>query len=103
MKDELLKGLTEEQKAKIKNCKSGQEILEIAKQEGVELNEEQLEAVSGGGCGEVNNSSATAIVCPSCGSYDVETITVEGDGAHFDCVCKKCHHTWSVPIYNPYF
>jgi hypothetical protein len=102
MKEELLKGLTEEQKAKIKNCKSGQEILEIAKQEGTELNDDQLEAVSGGGCGDVNNSSATAIVCPSCGSYDVETITVEGDGAHLDCVCKKCRHTWSVPIYNPY-
>ena len=103
MKDELLKGLTEEQREKIKDCQSPEDILAVAKQEGVELNEEQLEAVSGGGCGEVNNSSATAIVCPSCGSYDVETITVEGDGAHFDCVCKKCRHTWSVPIYNPYF
>lgn len=103
MKEELLKGLTNEQIAKVKACANHSDLLQLAKDEGAELTDEQLDAVSGGGCGDVNNSSATAIVCPSCGSYDVETITVEGDGAHFDCVCKKCRHTWSVPIYNPYF
>ena len=50
MKQELLKGLTEEQISKVKACKSQAEILELAKKEGVQLTDEQLEAVSGGGC-----------------------------------------------------
>ena len=43
--------LTDEQKAKIKNCKTPEEILELAKAEGVELTPDQLDAVSGGACG----------------------------------------------------
>ena len=39
MREELLKGLTEEQIDKVKKCKSPEEILSLAKQEGVELNE----------------------------------------------------------------
>ena len=50
MKEELLKGLNEEQIAKIKACKNQEEMLALAKQEGIELTNEQLEAVSGGGC-----------------------------------------------------
>lgn len=50
MKDELLKDLTEEQIAKIKACKNNEEILKLAKQEGIELTDEQLEAISGGSC-----------------------------------------------------
>ena len=55
MRAELLKGLTEEQIAKIKACKSQEEMLALAKQEGIELTDEQLEAVSGGSaCGYEN-------------------------------------------------
>ena len=64
MKEELLKGLTEEQIAKIKGCKSQKEILALAKEEGIELTDEQLEAVSGG--------CFTTPRCPSCGSDRVE-------------------------------
>lgn len=49
MKKELLKGLSEEQIAKVKVCKSSDELLELAKAEGVELTSEQLAAISGGG------------------------------------------------------
>ena len=52
MKDELLKGLNEEQIAKVKECKSEEDLLALAKQEGIELTDEQLEAVSGGICTE---------------------------------------------------
>lgn len=52
MRAELLKGLIEEQIAKVKACKSQEEMLALAKQEGIELTDEQLEAVSGGSaCG----------------------------------------------------
>ena len=49
-KEKLLKGLTEEQISKVKACKTQEELLALAKQEGVELSEEQLSAVSGGAC-----------------------------------------------------
>ena len=48
MKAELLKGLTEEQIARIKACKTQEEVLKLAKKEDIELTDEQLEAVSGG-------------------------------------------------------
>ncbi len=40
MRDELLKGLTEEQIKKVDNCKSTKELLDLAKAEGVELSDE---------------------------------------------------------------
>ena len=49
MKKDLLKGLTEEQIAKVKACDNSKDLLQLAKDEGVELSEEQLNAVSGGG------------------------------------------------------
>ena len=48
MRKELLKGLTEEQIKKVEACKSPEEILELAKSEGVSLNDEQLDTVAGG-------------------------------------------------------
>ena len=62
MREELLKGLTEEQKAKVNACNSSEEILQLAMQEGVELNDDQLEAVSGGGCGDTVKDTVTNIV-----------------------------------------
>ena len=55
MKEELLKGLTEEQIAKVRACEDPRDLLQLAKDEGVELNEEQLNAVSGGGCSNSNS------------------------------------------------
>ena len=50
MRQELLKGLTEEQIAKIKACKNQEEIYQLIEEEGIELTDEQLEAISGGFC-----------------------------------------------------
>ena len=50
MKQDLLKGLSEEQIAKVKQCKNNEELLKLAKEEGIELTDEQLEAVNGGVC-----------------------------------------------------
>ena len=49
-KKDLLVGLTDEQIAKVKSCKNNDEILKLADEEGVELSDEQLKAVSGGFC-----------------------------------------------------
>ena len=52
MRKELLKGLTEDQIEKVKACDDAGDLLQLAEDEGVELNEEQLRAVQGGGCGD---------------------------------------------------
>jgi len=67
MRNELLKGLSEEQIKKVGACKNSEEILSLAKAEGVELTDEQLEAVSGGGC-------VKSAKCDKCGSKNVEHI-----------------------------
>ena len=90
MKQELLKGLTEEQIAKAKACKNSGEVLELAKAEGIELTDEQLQAIAGGGaCSVVSDigDKINPFDCPKCGSNDVEK-----DGKV--CTCKKCGHTW---------
>ena len=56
--------LTEEQKAKVMACKTAEELVALAKAEGVELSEEQLDAIAGG----------DSFWCPtatSCPNYEV--------------------------------
>ena len=78
--------LTPEQKKKLDACKSPEEVLALAKEEGVELTEEQLDQITGGGnwydfamgkrttctnCNRVVEWSATEpnpICCPFCGA-----------------------------------
>ena len=47
--DGIPEDITAEQIAKVKACKSAEDILALAKEEGVEITEEQLDAISGGG------------------------------------------------------
>ena len=42
--------LTDEQKAKAQACKTPDEILALAKEEGYELSDDELEGVAGGWC-----------------------------------------------------
>ena len=56
--------LTEEQKARVMACKTADELIALAKAEGVELSEEQLDAIAGG----------DSFWCPtatSCPNYEV--------------------------------
>ncbi len=96
MKKELLKGLSEEQIKKVEACKDSEEILNLAKAEGIELTDEQLEAVSGGGC--LNATTK----CPECGSKDVKETVEEYDNPDsggggttvWKYKCRKCGHKW---------
>lgn len=86
MKEELLKGLNEEQINKLKACKTQEERLALAKEEGVELTDEQLEAVSGGAC------NSAGIPCPKCGSMDtIETIDFHKGKIYY---CNDCFYDW---------
>jgi hypothetical protein len=88
MREELLKGLTEEQIEKLKECKNQEEVLKLAKEEGIELTDDQLEAVSGG-CSGVE-------CCPKCGSKNLQThpYTLLDHELTYDVVCLDCHYRW---------
>ena len=86
MKEELLKGLNEEQIAKAKACKNPEELLALAKAEGIKLTSEQLTAINGG-CGkskewyEIDNME-----CPEC--LNIHCMEKGSD----DCYrCKYCN------------
>ena len=91
MKKEMLIGLTEEQIAKVKACKTTEELLALAKAEGVELTDEQLNAVAGGGKDYCQSTPETD--CWYCGSKDVD-IERQKTGVLFDyqfeCNCRAC-------------
>ena len=86
MNKELLKGLTKEQIAKVKACKSHEELLKLAKEEGVELTEEQLAVDSGGGACSVISDIGDYINpndCPRCGSNNLKD-----KGTYY--ICQSC-------------
>ena len=84
MKEELLKGLSKEQIVKLKACKNQEEMLSLAKEEGIELSDEQLEAVSGGAC-SLNKDN----VCPKCGCNSCRSC---GDREDFPNGQSKIHY-----------
>ena len=78
MKKELLEGLNQEQIDKVKSCDSAEEILKAAKEEGVELTDEQLEAVSGGGC-------SRNVPCPRCNTFSSQDGTDSNGTPMYKC------------------
>ena len=90
MKQELLKGLSDEQIAKVKACKNHDELLKLAKKEGIELSEEQLEAVSGGACSNTDDCPP----CPSCGSTNVKNKYSGNKVSVFKC--KDCGREFDI-------
>jgi len=94
MKEELLKGLTEEQIAKVKACKNQEELLALAKEEDIELTEEQLSAISGGGACSVISDIGDKINpfdCPRCGSNNIKD-----KGTYY--ICQGCGY--KIENYN---
>ena len=93
MKKELLKGLSEEQIAKVNACKNSEELLAVAKEEGIELSDEQLEAVSGG-------CFSSSGKCGKCGSKDIKETYHNGgySGEYYTCKCQKCGFSWNIYI-----
>ena len=74
-RNDLLKGLTPEQIEKARACKNHEQLLELAKREGIELTDDQLEAVSGGGC--IEKEPRRGFVCPNCLGTNTE--------GYYDC------------------
>ena len=78
--------LSQEQISRIQGCKNSEEILKVAKEEGVELNDDQLEAVSGG-CG-----AESGLTCPHCGASSYEAINLQGNVETY--YCQSCTKTF---------
>lgn len=81
----IFKDLTKEQQDKCYACKDADEILSFVKEEGFELSDQQLEAVSGGGWGEVPT-------CPYCGSKNI--YQGESKGGFPGNGCRDCLMLW---------
>lgn len=65
--EDRIKELSPEQRARAKQCKSAEELLALAKEEGYELTDDELEGISGGGawC----NSDCSSDTTPGSGHY----------------------------------
>ena len=74
--DNITSGFAEKAKGK-----APEEIVALAQEEGIELTDEQLEAVSGGWVGKA---------CPSCGSEDVG-FSFTSD---YTYGCNACGYRW---------
>ena len=92
MKKELLAGLTEAQIERASKCKSVEELLAAAREEDIELSEEQLEAINGGIC--CGNPPRTAS-CPQCKELVTGEFveTTPGDG-RYEFRCPHCGYDW---------
>ena len=90
-----LSNLTDEQLDKARHCETPEEILSLVQSDGIELTDEQLEAVSGG---EKDWTGSTVHRCPNCGSTNTHYYDNTEIGDYRKCY--DCGHTW---VENKYF
>ena len=74
-----LDNITAEQRWKAAACKNGEELLALAKEEGVDLTDEQLDAIAGG----LEKDWFGDYMCPKCG----EQVNTYTDGTYW---CPYC-------------
>lgn len=74
--------LTDEQKAKAKDCRTPEDLVALAQEEGVELTDRQIEQISGGGVWNHPKS------CPACGKGNIYHYASEYH-------CRDCGYTWT--------
>ena len=80
--------LSPELQAKVEACTTPEELMKLAKAEGLEIPDEQLQEIAGGSWG----GSETPAKCPQCGSANIN-ISIEGRTRVF--ICRECKHKWS--------
>ena len=81
----MVEGLTPEEQAKLDACKTPEEMLALAKEVGYELDEEELEAVSGGGF--YSSDPYKVRYCPTC---DLELAWHKSPKRGWECPrCRK--------------
>ena len=96
VRESLLKSLSEEQLEKARSCKSNAEILELAKEEGIELTEEQLNEVNGG-CADKNELYHCD--CPACQSSNTFFDYYDESDNEIRYICRNCGHIWEAKLF----
>ena len=93
-----IKNLTQEQAEKMKELKTPEEILAFVQDEGVELTDEQLEAVAGG-----EKSWDGKNICPACGSTNTTPFGTQHDDYFYVAYyqCYACGNQWGWEDYAP--
>ena len=81
--------IPESLKEKAVACKTPEELLALAKQEGIELTDEQLEGIVGG---KKDWTGSPIKKCPDCGSKNVEKFQSGSFGQLFKC--NNCGVIW---------
>ena len=83
------KDMSPEIQEKIKACQTPEEVLELAKEEGYELAEEELEQISGG-----ISWSTSEYKCPNCANGMLKKQT-QPDGSEL-YVCNSCDYKTTI-------
>ncbi len=108
--NEALKGmwehLTDEQRERAKECKSMDELMQLAGRIGVELPDEMLDTAAGGNGYYAVKSSLSSANCPKCGrmidSYNDRRQFDGNTGAKFWCRWNNLTF-WYVPATKTYY
>ena len=79
--------LSKEQISKASGCKTPEEVMAVVREEGIELTDEQLDAVAGGG-----SNWAGWETCPQCGSTRVTEFLSPDGFAEYSCF--NCSYYW---------
>lgn len=88
--------LSPEQLKKASACDTPEDVLALAKEEGYELSDEELQSVSGGSW-----SPKDALPqCPACGSYAILINPLPATGCTI-CTCHDCGHRWTKTLLDP--
>lgn len=95
MNEELLKGLSQEQIEKARKCKTTEELIILAKEEGVTLSDEQLAAVSGGVCSD----TGVTVKCPKCNKkFNDEVYKGSREYVMGEFTCPNCGHKFTQKV-----
>ena len=80
--------ISPEQQEKIRACKTSEEILQLAQEEGYELSDEELEDVAGGG------AWGSSTRCSKCGSDNVIEYQANIHSGRIVHECRGCGNSW---------
>ena len=81
-----LENMSSELRGKMEACETPEEIIALAKEEGLELSDGELEAIAGG-----DWSPKDALPqCPVCGSYAISVFPIPGCTGMTRRVCHDC-------------
>ena len=95
MNEDILKGLTDDQRKKLEACKSREEFEALAKDELIQLSDEEIEQISGGERSFWDWLFGKPLKCPSCNSKDCEEIEPNAYGTKM-ARCNVCGNVESL-------